>query len=213
MLGDPIRLKPALPGAYPPPCDFFPYPANHGWNGGKTTSMTARQHQQRFESLLHEHRRIVFKVAGLYSRSAADRDDLVQEISAQLWRSFGGYDPARAKFSTWMYRIALNVAISQARRERWSESDRFEPLDTHHLETIGGGEPVAEQDERLGALYAFIGQLDELNRALILLYLEDRSYTEMAEILGLSETNVATKISRIKQKLRGQMTATQATGA
>ena len=175
--------------------------------------MTGRQHQQRFESLLHEHRGIVFKVAGLYSRRTADRDDLVQEISAQLWRSFGGYDPARAKFSTWMYRIALNVAISQARRERWSESDRFEPLDTHHLETIGGGEPVAEQDERLGALYAFIGQLDELNRALILLYLEDRSYTEMAEILGLSETNVATKISRIKQKLRGQMTAAQATGA
>jgi len=175
--------------------------------------MTARQHQQRFESLLHEHRRIVFKVAGLYSRGAADRDDLVQEISAQLWRSFGGYDPARAKFSTWMYRIALNVAISQARRERWSESDRFEPLDTHHLETIGGGEPVAEQDERLGALYAFIGQLDELNRALILLYLEDRSYTEMAEILGLSETNVATKLGRIRQKLRGQMTAAPATGA
>jgi RNA polymerase sigma factor, sigma-70 family len=169
--------------------------------------MTGRQHQQRFESLLHEHRRIVFKVAGLYSRSAADRDDLAQEISAQLWRSFGGYDPARAKFSTWMYRIALNVAISQARR--WPEADRFEPLDAHHLETVGGGEPIAEQDERLTALYAFIGQLDPLNRALILLYLEDRSYTEMAEILGLSETNVATKISRIKQKLRGQMTAAE----
>jgi RNA polymerase sigma factor, sigma-70 family len=173
--------------------------------------MTGRQHQQRFESLLHEHRRIVFKVAGLYSRSAADRDDLAQEISAQLWRSFGGYDPARAKFSTWMYRIALNVAISQARR--WPEADRFEPLDAHHLETVGGGEPIAEQDERLTALYAFIGQLDPLNRALILLYLEDRSYTEMAEILGLSETNVATKISRIKQKLREQMTAAETAGA
>jgi RNA polymerase sigma-70 factor (ECF subfamily) len=175
--------------------------------------MTGRQHQQRFESLLHEHRRIVFKVAGLYSRSAADRDDLVQEISAQLWRSFGGYDPARAKFSTWLYRIALNVAISQARRAHWSQADRFEPLETHHLETIGGGEPMAEKDERLTALYAFIGQLDPLNRALILLYLEDRSYTEIADVLGISETNVATKISRIKQKLRGQMIAAQATGA
>ena len=173
--------------------------------------MTGRQHQQRFESLLHEHRRIVFKVAGLYSRGAADRDDLVQEISAQLWRSFGSYDEGRAKFSTWLYRIALNVAISQARR--WPEADRFEPLDAHHLETVGGGEPIPEQDERLTALYAFIGQLDPLNRALILLYLEDRSYTEMAEILGLSETNVATKLGRIRQKLRGQMTAAQATGA
>ncbi|MES2311154.1 MAG: sigma-70 family RNA polymerase sigma factor [Pseudomonadota bacterium] len=175
--------------------------------------MTARQHQQRFESLLREHRRIVFKVACLYSRRAADREDLVQEISAQLWRSFGGYDQARAKFSTWMYRIALNVAISQARREHWSEASRFEPLEAHHLETISGGEPIAEQDERLQALYAFIGQLDPLNRALILLYLEDRGYADIAEILGISETNVATKISRIKQKLRGQMTAAETTGA
>ena len=175
--------------------------------------MTAKPDQQLFESLLHEHRKIVFKVAGLYSRSAADRDDLMQEISAQLWRSFGNFDEARAKFSTWMYRIALNVAISQARRERWSEADRFEPLETNHLETVGGGEAIPEPDERLTALYAFIGQLDALNRALILLYLEDRSYTEMAEILGISETNVATKISRIKQKLRGQMTGAQTTGA
>ena len=175
--------------------------------------MTARQHQQEFENLLHEHRGIVFKVAGLYSRSVADRDDLMQEISTQLWRSFGSYDASRAKFSTWMYRIALNVAISQARRERWSEGDRFEPLEAHHLETVGGGEAITEPDERLTALYAFIGKLDELNRALILLYLEDRSYGEIAEILGISETNVATKISRIKQTLRGQMTATQPTGA
>ncbi len=169
--------------------------------------MKAREQQQRFEVLLHEHRKIVFKVAGLYSRTAADRDDLVQEISTQLWRSFGGYDVARAKFSTWMYRIALNVAISQLRRQRWSEADRFEPLQMQHLETVAGGEDVAEPDERLTALYAFIGQLDPLNRALILLYLEDRDYAEMAEILGISATNVATKISRIKQKLRGQMTA------
>jgi RNA polymerase sigma factor (sigma-70 family) len=168
--------------------------------------MTARQLQQRFELLLHEHRGIVFKVAALYSRSVADREDLMQEISAQLWRSFEGYDEARAKFSTWMYRIALNVAISQARRERWSETDRFEPLELHHLETVGGGEPMAEQDERLHTLYAFIGQLDPLNRALILLYLEDRGYAEIADVLGISETNVATKINRIKQKLRGQMT-------
>jgi RNA polymerase sigma factor (sigma-70 family) len=175
--------------------------------------MMDRQQQQRFESLLQEHRRIVFKVAGLYSRSAADRDDLVQEISTQLWRSFGGYDATRAKFSTWIYRIALNVAISQVRRERWSESGRFEPLEAHHLETVGGGEPMAEQDELLQALYAFIGQLDPLNRALILLYLEDRGYADMAEILGITETNVATKISRIKQKLRGQMTAAEITGA
>jgi len=99
--------------------------------------MTARDHQQRFASLLHEHRRIVFKIAGLYSRSASDREDLVQEIGTQLWRSFARYDKAQAKFSTWLYRIALNVAISQARR--WPDLDRCEPLEAHHLETVGGG--------------------------------------------------------------------------
>lgn len=175
--------------------------------------MTARKLQLRFESLLQEHRGIVFKVAAMYSRSLADREDLVQEIATQLWRSFGRYDEGQARFSTWMYRIALNVAISQARRERWSEADRFEPLQPHHLETVGGGEAIPQQDERLTALYAFIGELDSLNRALILLYLEDRSYAEIAEILGISETNVATKISRIKQRLRGRMVAAETTGA
>jgi RNA polymerase sigma-70 factor (ECF subfamily) len=107
----------------------------------------------------------------------------------------------------------LNVAISQARRERWTEGDRFESLQARHLDTVGGGMGVPEPDERLTALYAFIGKLDALDRALILLYLEDRSYAEMAGILGISETNVATKISRIKQTLRGQMTAPTHTGA
>ncbi|MEO9079552.1 MAG: RNA polymerase sigma factor [Rhodanobacter sp.] len=175
--------------------------------------MTTTQHQQHFEALLHEHRRIVFKVAGLYSRSVADREDLAQEICVQLWRSFARYDEKQAKFSTWLYRIALNVAISQARRQHWSETERFEPLQPHHLETVAGGQTMGEPDERLTELYAFIGQLDPLNRALVLLYLEDRPYTEMAEILGISETNVATKISRVKQKLRGQMTAKHTVGA
>lgn len=174
--------------------------------------MTERQHQQRFEALLHQHRGIVFKVAGLYSRSAADREDLVQEICVQSWRSFGRYDDRQAKFLTWMYRVALNVAISQMRRER-PAADRFQPLEAHHLESIGGGEAIPEQDERLQALYAYIAQLDPLNRALILLYLEDRSYVEMAEILGFSETNVATKISRIKRTLRGQMVAAESKAA
>ncbi|TCV93189.1 RNA polymerase sigma-70 factor (ECF subfamily) [Luteibacter rhizovicinus] len=167
--------------------------------------MADRNLQQRFEQQLREHQKIVFKVAGIYAHNAADRDDLAQEIGAQLWRSFSSYDERRAKFSTWMYRIALNVGISHVRREQ-GHVGRFEPLDEHHLDTIDGGEPIAEHDERLTALYAFIGKLDPLNRALILLYLEDRSYTEIADILGISETNVATKISRIKQNLRGQMT-------
>jgi RNA polymerase sigma-70 factor (ECF subfamily) len=170
--------------------------------------MTDRHRQ--FESLLQEHRGIVFKVASLCARRRDDRSDLAQEIAVQLWRSFGSYDPVRAKFSTWMYRVALNVAISHARQA--AHDARLEPLDAAHLELPGDAD-VSAPDERLAALYAFIGKLDPLNRALILLYLEDRSHEEIAQVLGISETNVATKIGRIKQKLRGQMTAAASTGA
>ncbi|WP_243049711.1 sigma-70 family RNA polymerase sigma factor [Dyella sp. RRB7] len=164
--------------------------------------MTDRQYQQRFEALLREHQGIVLKVAGAYARDREERNDLAQEICTQLWRAFSSFDERLGRFSTWMYRIALNVAISQRRRVR-SAQVYFEPLEAHHLDSIGG-HAIDEPDERLAALYRFIGQLDPLNRALILLYLEDRSYAEIAYVLGISETNVATKISRVKQKLREQ---------
>ncbi len=173
--------------------------------------MTLRPDPHAFQILLSTHGRIVFKVAALYAAHAEDRRDLAQEIALQAWRSFARYDPQRAKFSTWLYRVALNVAISQWRADgAWN--GRLESLEAHHLESIGG-EGMPEPDERLAALHALIGQLDALNRALMLLYLEDRSYAEIAAILGISETNVATKLGRIKQKLRGQMTGAAPTGA
>src|SRR5690625_4248651 len=135
-----------------------------------TAAIPRTQDHERFEALLREHRKIVFKVAAIYARGPEDRRDLVQEISTQLWRSFHRYDERRGKFSTWMYRVALTVAISQARREPWAEANRLETLDDRHLDTIAG-EAEATEDERLEALYAFIGQLDAPNRALILLYL------------------------------------------
>ncbi|WP_199100344.1 RNA polymerase sigma factor [Dyella sp. ASV21] len=163
--------------------------------------MNKRDHQ-RFEALLHEHRGIVFKVAGAYARDMEDRRDLAQEICTQLWRAFPSFDEARGRFSTWMYRIALNVAISQHRRVS-GEPAFVESLGAEHLEQIGV-EAVVEPDERLTALYRFIGELDPLHRALILLYLEDRSYADIADVLGISVTNVATKIGRVKQRLRAQ---------
>ena len=155
--------------------------------------------QERFWELLEQHRRIVFKVANTYGWRPEDRADLAQEIRAQLWRAFPAYDPARS-FSTWMYRVALNVAISFVRTNRHRERHTV-PLedDVHDVahETDGGA-----GDERIRALYRVIDQLDELNRALLLLYLEEHTYREIADILGLSETNVATKLSRLKQRLR-----------
>lgn len=161
--------------------------------------MTGDDPRQRFEDLLREHRKIVLKVASVYAHGPQDRGDLAQEITIQLWRSFPRYDPER-RFSTWMYRVALNVGISFARRERTRDS-RFEPL-------ADGADIAAdpdEPDERLRMLHAVIAGLSELDRALIVLYLEERPHSEIAAILGISETNVATKIGRLKQRLRGQM--------
>ncbi|HTV83901.1 MAG TPA: sigma-70 family RNA polymerase sigma factor [Dyella sp.] len=174
--------------------------------------MSHRQDPRQFQTLLREHEGIVFKVAGLYARHAEDRRDLAQEIGLQAWRSFARFDPRKAKFSTWLYRVALNVAISQLRKGSSHWHGTLEPLERHHLESIGA-EPAPEPDERLAMLYAFIAQFDALNRALILLYLEDRPYAEIADILGVSETNVATKIGRIKQTLRARMTGAQNVGA
>lgn len=178
--------------------------------------MRGRPDQQRFEALLREHQRVVFKVAAVYARTPHDRDDLAQEIAAQLWRSFGSFDERRAKFTTWMYRVAFNVAISWA-RGRKRGIDHPESLDDAHLDVAAGPgdaqHEALERNERLAALHALIAQLDALNRALVLLYLEDRSYAEIADVLGISETNVATKLNRIKQKLRGNLTAAETKGA
>lgn len=178
--------------------------------------MADRERQRRFEALLREHRRIVFKVAAAYAGGVHDRDDLAQEIAVQLWRSFGRFDERHAKFSTWMYRVALNVAISQLRRARRSGADRLEPLDGALRENIVDADAApheaVERNERVAVLGAFIGGLDPLNRALVLLYLDGRGYAEIAEVLGISETNVATKLNRIKQKLRSGMASARNEG-
>ncbi len=166
-----------------------------------------------FEELLNEHRKIIFKLAATFTRQPEDRQDLAQEITIQLWHSFARFDPQRAKFSTWMYRIALNVAVSRLRRDTTLLARRTEPLADRHLDRIPSHAPDVAGDERLTALWALIDQFEPLNRALILLYLEDRSYSEIAEIVGISESNVATKISRIKQSLRQKMTSNETKGA
>ncbi len=157
--------------------------------------------QRRFEARLQEHRRIVLHVARLYAGPGDERHDLVQEICGQLWRAFPSYDPSR-RFSTWMYRIALNTGISHLRHAT-ARAARFEPLDDDRLADVADDTPHrTAAAERLAELDARIAQLGPFDRALVLLYLEDRPLAEIADVLGISETNVATKIGRIKQRLR-----------
>lgn len=155
---------------------------------------------QRFVELLERHRGIVFRVASTYAWQPDDRDDLAQEITAQLWRAFPQFDGQRP-FPTWMYRIALNVAISHT-RSRGHRDRHLVPLDEqlHDVADEHGSDPALEM--QVGALRRFIAALAPLDRALMLLYLDECSYREIADVLGLSETNVAAKIGRLKQRIR-----------
>lgn len=122
----------------------------------------------------------------------------------QLWRAFPKFDATRP-FSTWMYRIALNVAMSFVRASGMRERHTVALDETHDVEDSSA--IPSDEDERAKLLYAFVDGLDALNRALLLLYLEDRSYREIAEVLGITETNVATKVSRLKQRFARETSA------
>ncbi len=151
-----------------------------------------------FSALLEVNRRLIFKVANTYGRGRADVEDLAQEIAAQSWRAFPSYDPAR-NFSTWLYRIALNVAISWLRTEA-PRRRRSVPYEAELHDAAVNAVDDADDGSRI--LRGFIDSQGPLDRALLLLYLEERPYTEIAEILGISATNVTTKINRLKERLR-----------
>ena len=161
-------------------------------------SMAAREEE--FLDLLEKHKKILFKVANLYCRNRADFADLVQEIVLQAWRSFGRYDPSRP-FSTWLYRVGLNVAISAYRAET-RRSRTIVPADESIVEIAAPPSEAAELEAQLRLLHNLIGQFGELDKALVLLYLDGNSNDVIGETLGISVTNVGTRINRIKQKLQ-----------
>jgi RNA polymerase sigma factor (sigma-70 family) len=155
------------------------------------------ERQGRFERLIEEHRGILYTVCRSYCSDRNEREDLGQEIVAQLWRSFERYDD-RYAFATWMYRVALNVAISYHRRMRRHTEHML--FDDAALDVAVQQEPQDAED--LTALRSFIEELDPLPKALMLLYLEGYPHREIAETLGISESNVGTRINRIKSELR-----------
>ena len=169
-----------------------------------TTMMTAVADEGIFTRLLDQHAGIIRKVAFGYSNTFADRQDLTQEITLQLWRAYPRYSPNRP-FSTWMYRIALNVAISFLRRHSHPVRQTLS-LEENEIELVDETAGKSESDERIPLLQQVIASLPALDRGLMLLYLDDHSYREIAAILGLSETNVATKLNRLKQRVREAIT-------
>jgi len=152
---------------------------------------------QEFTRLIKENKGIIYKICNSYCADKIDRDDLAQEIIYNLWKSFNSFN-AEFKFSTWMYRIALNVAISFYRREK--KFKYHDPISEGLI--VFEENPQDEVETDLQLLQGFINQLKEIDKAIILLYLDDKSYKEISEITGFTETNVATKINRIKDRLR-----------
>lgn len=166
--------------------------------------MTGDATREAFVARVNAHGGLLQKVARVYAWTPADRDDLVQDILAQAWRAFPAYDAARP-FGTWLYRIALNVAISWVRRHVPRQRLTV-PLDVDVHDT--GGAPLETADAaRLAALTAAIRELPPLDRALVVLHLDDHSHRDIAAVLGLSDTNVATRLHRLKRRLRERLEA------
>ena len=169
-------------------CDLSPLSAT---NSAKQLERSKKMEnaEQEFVSVVREYERVIYKVCYLYTTPNATLNDLYQEVVLNLWKAFPKFR-RECKISTWIYRIALNTCISFIRKEKnipeivtlTQEADRTEAM--------------------LRQLYRMINRLGQLEKSIILLYLEEKSYEEIAEITGLTLTNVATKLSRIKDKLK-----------
>lgn len=154
-----------------------------------------------FLNLLSDNQGIIYKICNIYANSNEDKDDLKQEIILQLWKSYPSFQ-GKSKFSTWMYRIAFNTAITNIRK---SKRHPF-------IDALSGSDPISSEkeeidylNESINNLYRAISKLNDTEKAIVLLYLEERSYKEIGEIIGISEKNVSVKLVRLKEKLKKLM--------
>jgi RNA polymerase sigma factor (sigma-70 family) len=156
--------------------------------------------EEEFTRIIRENEALIFKVTSIYTNKSDDQQDLYQEIVYQLWKSFDTFQGA-SKRSTWIYRVAVNTAITQGRKRK----KRAENLSLGHLVSREQDNRDVVFEERLEMLYAHIRQLNKLEKGIILLFLEGLSYEEIAVITGLTASNIGTRLSRIKKKLKSKM--------
>lgn len=154
--------------------------------------------QEKFVTLLEENQNIVHKVCRLYTNNREQHNDLFQEVTIQLWRAFPKFR-GDAKFSTWMYRVALNTAITLYRKsKRTVQTQDFENV----MFRISSQEYDDTIEQQLKIMYNAIKDLNDIEKALVFLYLEDKNYKEISETMGITEVNARVKMNRIKGKLR-----------
>lgn len=154
--------------------------------------------ESEFILLLEEHQNIIHKICRLYTSDSDSHKDLFQEISIQLWKAFPNFR-GDSKFSTWAYRVALNTAISLYRKQTRTVDTSDIEMNIHKIRFE---EYNDEEEEQIKLLYKAVKQLNDIEKALVYMYLEDKDYTEIAETLGISEVNARVKMNRIKTKLK-----------
>jgi RNA polymerase sigma factor (sigma-70 family) len=151
-----------------------------------------------FVELLEEHQNIVHKICRLYTNNQDSHNDLFQEITIQLWKAFPKFR-GDSKFSTWMYRVSLNTAITLYRKSKRNINTQ----DYDDVQYKIASEAYDDTEEQqLKLLYNAVHQLNDIEKALVFLYLEDKDYHEISETLGISEVNARVKMNRVKTKLK-----------
>lgn len=150
-----------------------------------------------FISLIEQHQGIIFKVSKMYCDKEECRQDLFQDILVQLWQSYSSFNN-NSKFSTWMYRVALNTAIAQFKKEIKKPEESVPDVPTNILED----DSYKEKENQIKIVQKAISKLNKAEKAIIILYMDDYSYEEVAEITGITTSNVGVKINRIKTKLQ-----------
>ena len=160
--------------------------------------MSNNREKDQFLDILEKNIGIILKISRAYTRRINDKEDLVNDITLELWKSFGQFK-GESKISTWIYRIALNTSMNYKRKK---EKDKLIfPVDLKQYENQGW--IIDQPDSSISEiLYLCIDELNQLNKAIILLYLDGNSQDEISVITGISKTNVGTRISRIKEQLK-----------
>ncbi|WP_114905246.1 RNA polymerase sigma factor [Kordia sp. SMS9] len=154
--------------------------------------------EHNFVTELERHQNIVHKVCRIYTSNKDQHNDLFQEITIQLWKAYPKFR-GDSKFSTWMYRVALNTAITLYRKsKRRVKTQDYESV----IFKISSEDYDDTEEEQLKLMYKAIKQLSDIEKALIFLYLEDKNYKEIAQTIGITEVNARVKMNRIKTKLR-----------
>ncbi len=159
----------------------------------------AENREEVFIQMINQNLGIAHRICGVYFSDHDEKKDVMQEMMYQLWKSYSGFN-GRSKFSTWMYRVCLNTALTYTKKLGKTKKEPLAP--SHHQIPE---EPPGNKEESIQELYSAISSLSPLNKAIVLLYLEDLSYEEIAQITGLSKSNVSVRLVRIKRELEAKL--------